>query len=187
MIVSRRLAARQPVDCPQTRMLHHLRAIHDGVTRVGFAGAALCVGTIAGSFWYEVVSRYFFNAPTTWAYDLASFVLCPMIFLAIPAMAQRNAHIVVSYLVDGMPEEGRAWLRRGVLIAAALICLICAWITGAETWRQYARGVETITAVPISKWWVSIFIPYGLLGSGLHFLRQFLGDAPLPFAEGEAT
>ena len=58
-----------------------------------------------------------------------------------------------------------------------MICLICAWITGAETWRQYVRGVETITAVPILKWWVSIFIPYGLLGCGLYFLRQFFGDA----------
>ncbi len=166
-------------------MFDHLRSLHDAITRIGFAGAAACVAVIAGSFWYEVISRYFFNAPTTWAYDLASFVLCPMIFLAIPAMAQRNAHIVVAYLTDGLPERSRATVRQAVLLTAAVTCLICAWITGAETWRQYVRGVETITTVPILKWWVSIFIPYGLLGSGLYFLRQFFGDAPLPFNDGE--
>jgi hypothetical protein len=40
------------------------------------------------------------------------------------------------------------------------------------------RGVETITAVPIPKWWVSVFIPYGLLNSGLYFLRQLAGPVP---------
>jgi len=168
-------------------MFGYLRIVHDAITRIGFAGAAVCVGVIAGCFWYEVISRYFFNAPTTWAYDLASFLLCPMIFLAIPAMAQRNAHIVVAYITDGLHERNRATVRRAVLLAAALTCLICAWITGAETWRQYVRGVETITAVPILKWWVSIFIAYGLLGSGLYFLRQFFGEVPLPFDEGETA
>ena len=46
------------------------------------------------------------------------------------------------------------------------------WITGTETWRQYAQGVWTLSALPIPKWWVSILIPYGMLSSALHFLRQ---------------
>jgi hypothetical protein len=46
------------------------------------------------------------------------------------------------------------------------------------------RGVETITAVPIQKWWVSVFIPYGLLNSGVYFLRQlFVPVAAAPIAQ----
>ena len=30
----------------------------------------------------------------------------------------------------------------------------------------------TLSALPIPKWWVSILIPYGMLSSALHFLRQ---------------
>ena len=72
-----------------------------------------------------------------------------------------------------------------VTVIAALVCLMCAWITGAETWRQYVLGVETITAFPISKWWVSIFIPYGLLNSGIHFLRQYWRGDDLPARSGD--
>jgi hypothetical protein len=60
------------------------------------------VAIITGSFAYEVVARYFFAAPTSWAYDLSSYALCPMIFLAIPAMTQQRAHIAVAYLVEGL-------------------------------------------------------------------------------------
>lgn len=162
-----------------------LYRIHDRITVAGLAGGAASVALIAGCFWYEVVARYFFNAPTSWAYDVASFALCPTIFLSVPEMTRRNAHVVVSYLVDGMPDHIRAPLSKLLLLACAVICLVAAWITGAETWRQYVRGVETITAIPILKWWVSIFIPYGLLNTSLHFWRQLAGVAPtIPIEQG---
>jgi C4-dicarboxylate transporter DctQ subunit len=158
--------------------VNRLARIHDVITTTGFAGGAASVALIAAAFWYEVVARYFFNAPTSWAYDVASFLLCPTIFLSIPEMTRRNAHVVVSYLADALPARTRGPLIFGVVLTAAAICLAAAWITGAETWRQYVRGVETITAVPISKWWVSIFIPYGLLSSGLYFIRHLAAPPP---------
>ena len=165
--------------------MDRLYRLHDRITSVGFAGGAASVALIAACFWYEVIARYFFNAPTTWAYDVASFALCPTIFLSVPEMTRRNAHVVVSYLVDAMSLRVRVPLTRVLLLAGAVVCLMCAWITGAETWRQYALGVETITALPVSKWWVSIFITYGLLNSSLHFLRQFFGAAPtVPVEQG---
>jgi TRAP-type C4-dicarboxylate transport system permease small subunit len=162
-------------------MLGAFGRLHDAVTAASFAAAAACVAVITGSFAYEVVARYFFGAPTSWAYDLSSYALCPMIFLAIPAMTQQRAHIAVAYLVEGLPSVSRHRAGLAVAIVAMLVCFFAAWITGAETWRQYANGVETISANPISKWWVSIFIPYGLLSSALYFMRQgFSGTGALP-------
>jgi TRAP-type C4-dicarboxylate transport system permease small subunit len=82
-----------------------------------------------------------------------------MIFLSIPAMTQQRAHIAVSYLIEGLPEGARRRSALAVTLIAAVVCLIAAWITGAETWRQYVSDTQTISASPISKWWVSIFIP----------------------------
>jgi len=164
-------------------MLRRLCRIHDNLTAAGFAGAAASVAVITGSFWYEVAARYFFSAPTSWAYDVASYALCPMIFLSMPEMTRRGAHIAVSYLADGLPQPYRNSLAYVVLLAAALICLIGAWISGAETWRQYIREIETISAFPIPKWWVSVFIPYGMLSSSLYFWRQLAGEAPPTVAE----
>jgi TRAP-type C4-dicarboxylate transport system permease small subunit len=165
-------------------MLHRLGKIHDTVTTVGFAGGAACVGMIIVAFWYEVTARYFFNAPTMWSHEVASYLLCPLVFLSIPAMTQRSTHISISFLMDAAPPRYRAPIANAVLLVAGMICLFAAWITGAETWRQYLRGVETIAAIPIPKWWISVFIPYGLLSSGLHFLRLFVGGVlPRPSAE----
>ena len=58
------------------------------------------------------------------------------------------------------PERARS-LAIGIGLLATTACLTAAWITGSETWRQYVQGVSTISALPIPKWWVSIFIPYG--------------------------
>lgn len=158
--------------------MNWLLRLHDRITAVGFAGAAASVGLITLAFWYEVTARYFFNAPTSWAYDAASFLLCPAVFLAVPEMTRRNSHVVISLFVDSLPPDARGILIRLLFLTSAIVCLICAWITGAETWRQYVRGVETITAIPIQKWWVSVFIPYGLFNSALYFLRLAAGPVP---------
>ena len=73
-ILNRRSADRAPASSGSTRRERECSTICAACMtrspRIGFAGAAACVAVIAGSFWYEVISRYFFNAPTSWAYDL---------------------------------------------------------------------------------------------------------------------
>jgi len=157
----------------------YLRALHDRITAIGFAGAALSVGVITVSFWYEVVARYFLAAPTVWAYAVASYALCPMIFLAMPEMTRRGAQIVIDYLLDTLPLKYRRPIGWTVTLATALVCLMGAWITGAETWRQYLQGIETVLAFAVPKWWVSIFVPYGLLSSAIYFFRRLIEASPV--------
>ncbi len=166
-------------------ILDQLRRSHDRLTDIGFAGSAAFVGVITVSFWYEVVARYFFSAPTIWAYDIASYSLCPMIFLAMPALTRRGAHITLAYLTDNAPARLRWFLRRLILIAAVVVCLLCAWITGAETHRQIVRDVLTITAFPLPKWWISIFIPYGMFSSAVYFFRTLCGEEASDAPAGE--
>lgn len=63
-------------------LLHAAAALHDRVTIAGFRAAAALLGLIAVSFCYEVALRYLFNAPTSWANALVSYLLCAAIFLA---------------------------------------------------------------------------------------------------------
>ena len=119
----------------------------------------------------------FLAAPTVWAYAVASYALCPMIFLAMPEMTRRGAHIAIEYLLDALPAKYRRPLGWTVTLATALVCLMGAWITGAETWRQYAQGIETVLAFAVPKWWVSIFVPYGLLSSAIYFFRRLVRGA----------
>ncbi len=47
-----------------------LASIQDALSRVGFALAACVLAFISAAYCYEVISRYFFNAPTIWASPL---------------------------------------------------------------------------------------------------------------------
>jgi TRAP-type C4-dicarboxylate transport system permease small subunit len=154
-----------------------LADLHDALTSASFATAACVLGGIAASFCYEVTARYFFSAPTSWANAFVSYLLCAAIFLAVPELTRRRAHVAINLLLDRLSPPNARALNRLISTAGAAACLLATWISANATLEQIGLGIETISAYPIPKWWVSIFIPYGMLSSGLYFMRHLLGDA----------
>ena len=157
-------------------LLRKLGDLHDAVTSASFAGAAAVLAAIAVSFCYEVAARYFFAAPTSWANAFVSYFLCAAIFLAVPELTRRRAHVAINLLLDRLGPDHAVMLNRLIRAAGAAACLLAAWFTGNATLDQFWLGVDTISAYPVPKWWVSIFIPYGMLSSGLYFLRDLISD-----------
>jgi len=159
-------------------VLRRLASIQDKLSRTGFILAACILAFISVAYCYEVVSRYFFNAPTIWASPLVSYALCLTIFLALPDLARRGLQISIdlheAWASPGLIES----LLRLTRLAAGICCLAAAWITAQQTWSEYSLGVLTNTYMPIPKWWLFVFIPYGLLSAGIYFLRQACGEAP---------
>jgi TRAP-type C4-dicarboxylate transport system permease small subunit len=153
-----------------------LADLHDVLTSASFAAAAMVLGGIAFSFCYEVAARYFFDAPTSWANAFVSYLLCAAIFLAVPELTRRHAHVAISLLLDRLALDQAAALSRLISLAGAAACLLAAWFTANATFDQFHQGIDTISAYPVPKWCVSIFIPYGMLSSGLYFLRQLVSE-----------
>jgi TRAP-type C4-dicarboxylate transport system permease small subunit len=153
-------------------MLRRLCQLHDRVTMAGFVLAAALVGVIAAIFCWEVVVRYFLGAPTAWTYDVGCYLLAAVIFLSIPQMTRRGAHIHVNLFGERMGPGALRLVRLLIGVLAVTACLAATWITGSETWRQIEQDVWTLSALPIPKWWVSMLMPYGFASSALYFLRQ---------------
>src|SRR5438132_8742268 len=159
-------------------MIRRLAVIHDFLSRAGLILAACILAFISAAYCYEVVSRYFFNAPTIWASPLVSYGLCLTIFLALPDLARRGLQVSIDlHEAWASPAQIEALLRLTRFLAG-IICLAAAWITGQQAWSEYSVGVLTNTYVPIPKWWLFVFIPYGFLSGGVYFLRQAFGEAP---------
>ncbi len=157
-----------------------LRAGHDAVTVVSFRAAAVVLAIITGGFCFEVVARYFFDAPTGWASDLAAYAVCWIIFLAAPELTRRGMHVSIGLLNERASPRQTRILGAIVRTLAASACLFAAWFSGSATWSQFQQGISTISTYPVPKWWVSIVIPYGFLGAGLYFVRQLMGEHPAP-------
>jgi C4-dicarboxylate transporter DctQ subunit len=169
----------------RTGWLSRLGAAHDALTRFSFGLSALLLAVIVCSYCYEIVSRYVFNAPTSWASPLVSYALAAMIFLAMPQLTRLASHISINVLTDSAPPPLAAVLRVLVRVLAAAACLFAAWFCADETLRQYSQDIWTSPPFALPKWTISIFVPYGMLSSGLYFLRQLWADAPLPVGAGD--
>lgn len=158
--------------------LHGLASVQDWLSRAGFVLASCILAFISGAYCYEVVSRYFFNAPTIWASPLVSYGLCLTIFLALPDLSRRGLHVSIDLHEAWVTPALVAILLRMTRLMAGICCLAAAWITAEQTWSEYGAGVWTNSYVPIPKWWLFVFIPYGLLSGGIYFLRQAAGETP---------
>jgi len=159
-------------------VLRNLAVVQDWLSRAGFVVAACILAFISAAYCYEVVSRYFFNAPTVWASPLVSYALCLTIFLALPDLSRRGLQISIDLHEAWASPAFITALLRLTRLVAGICCLAAASITADQAWSEYAGGVWTNSYLPIPKWWLFVFIPYGLLSGGIYFLRQAAGEAP---------
>ena len=165
-------------------LLPSLGAAHDAVTRFSFDIAVACLAIIIVAFCFEVVARYVFGSPTTWALAVSSYLLLAMIFLALPEMTRTSSHVAITMLIDKLPTGAANVLRTTIHVLGIVGSAVAAWITTDEAIAHFVGDIWTIQSFPIPKWMVSGMIPYGFASAGLYFLRQAIGDPSLPKPEG---
>ncbi|SLN13028.1 TRAP transporter small permease [Oceanibacterium hippocampi] len=158
-------------------MIRAVLRAHDTLTEWGTLLGAAALGAIALGYIFEVTSRYFFNSPTTWASDLSAYMLCVGTFLLVPRLARTHSHIAIEFLQESLGPRSRRLSRLFVYCISFLVCLIGAWISLNENFRQFDRGLMTLAANPIPKWWISVFITYGFASTALYFLRHLVSQA----------
>lgn len=84
---------------PSSALLSAIKIIDKFTDWTGTIVAFLCV-PLVGAVAYEVVSRYVFNAPTTWAYD-TTYMLYGSIFMLGAAYAlHKGAHVRTDFFWD---------------------------------------------------------------------------------------
>ena len=144
----------------------------DLVTAVMAAGATVALIGIVFSYCFEVVARYGLNAPTVWASDTVTYLLSASIFLMVPYVAKQGRHVAITILPDALAPRPRAALLTFADLAGFVASASVAWITLAESLRQFGAGTSTLALMPIPKWWISLPIGLGFALAALQFLRR---------------
>ena len=95
----------------------------EGITRsTGYLAALVVIPLTLGTC-YEVFARYFFGAPTIWAFELG-YTLMGVHFLLGGALAlQRRAHIRIDLIYDRLSLRKKAALDLILYTALILPCL----------------------------------------------------------------
>lgn len=133
---------------------------------------------------YEVLARYFFNAPTIWAAELSQLLLIWGTFLAMSYALRKRQHIRIEILVDRLGPGVQRAFEGFALVFIAVLSLIVVWYGWQIAWDSLVRGRSTGTMLNIPNWWTEMVIP---LGFGLLFLqclvelrRLLVRDDPRP-------
>ena len=159
---------------PTRGLLRH----HDLVTFAGFVAGSAALGLIVAIFSYEVFMRYALAAPTTWSSDAVSFLLLISVFLVSPWLAREGGHVAVTLLPDMLPKRPSQLLLRAGYLAGAVVCFWAGYISIGEVALLFDRGTMTLSSFRVPKWILTALITYGLINTGLYFLRLvFAGPA----------
>ena len=137
------------------------------------SGAAL--GIIVFCYCFEVAARYFFNSPTIWAHDIATSLLCVVIFFAAPEITKSSGHISISFLQEAISKKSKIIIVKVIQLISFAACSIGCIVNFTQNIHQFRNGIKTMGTIIMPKWWISIFITLGLAVTALIFLQQFLG------------
>ncbi|UTD56356.1 TRAP transporter small permease [Halomonas sp. MS1] len=147
-----------------------LTKIINVLTRVCFFMASLALGLIVIVFCIEIVMRYFFAAPTSWATDTVTFLFCASLMLALPEVTREDGHIAVSILLDFSSEKISNTMRLIIYGMTFLVVSYVTYISAIEFFRLYQTGINTLGSFRIPKWCVFLFIPLGFILSALQIV-----------------
>ena len=109
--------------------------------------AAWLVVPMVLSLVYEVVSRYFFNMPTAWAYDMTFILYGTFFMLGAPYTLMKKGHIRTDSLYAGWSPR-----RQGLTDAVCYLVfffpsiVIFSWLGWEYFWKSFEQGERFVTS-----------------------------------------
>jgi TRAP-type mannitol/chloroaromatic compound transport system permease small subunit len=117
---------------------------------------------------FEVVSRYVFNKPTIWAWDVNVQLMLLLLMMGISEAYKRDAHVRVDVITGLLSERQNAWINVAmspVFFFITVVLVVTCWLYFLDS---YQRGEEASTLFAPPLWPIKFFMP---LGSALLLLQ----------------
>lgn len=165
-------------------MLDFIDRVDRAVVRIGNGASLLYFGIVAIAF-FEVVTRYAFNSPTSWVHETTTFVvgLC-LVYGGVHCYAA-DRHIAMSFIRDRFGPRGR-WIldfigHNVILIFFALMTIgaydsaFDAFIRPDGSFHMQTSGTGLDTPFPaIGKGFLLVCCGLLVVLGALHYVRHLL-------------
>ena len=148
----------------------------DGLSDLCGRLAAVLFVLIGVMITYEVVMRYAFFAPTSWAEEMSRFFQIWAVYIAAAFILRHRHLIVITVVVDRLPRGGRLAAELFALAWIAVFSAVALWYGVVTVVESIAVGRNTSTMLSVPQWMTEIAIP---LGFGLLLLQCLLEAARL--------
>ncbi len=135
---------------------------------------------IGGMLAWEVVMRYFFNAPTIWAEELSRLTQVWATWLAAAYLLKTRRLIAVGLVFAHLPPFGRRLVEAFNLLVIAAFSAIGLYYSLRILADTIALGRRTATMLDLPLWLLQAAVPVGLalllLQCVVEWVRVLRGD-----------
>ena len=138
-------------------------AVTRAVNRVFALAASLLVATIVVVIVREVVLRYGFNAPSTWALDAARYLLLFAFFLALAPALESGHHVHVDLFDPLVPPAWRRLQRISGWVLVVFFGAVLFWYVLDVTIDAFETDEFSFAVVPIKLKYLYWIGPIGTL------------------------
>ena len=96
---------------------------------------------LTGAMVYEVVARYFFTAPTVWAYDISRMLYGAMFVLGAAYVLSRGLHIRSDFLYRRWSVNTQGWVDTVLYVTCFFPAMaILLWVSQDWAWASLTRA-----------------------------------------------
>ena len=146
-------------------MLKLERAIDALNEKIGVATAFLALPLVAVVV-YEVLMRYCFDAPTSWGFELTTFIYGAHFMLGFAYCHKHDGHVAIDVFEAKLPHKPRTILRiiTNLAIFIPVVGMFSVWSIkyAATSWGQWERASSS-WGPPIYPWKTIMAIGFVLL------------------------
>lgn len=128
-------------------------------------GGSLLVAMALITF-FNVLSRYLFGNPLSWAEETATYLFVWLVMLGAALALKTREHFMIEYFIDRFPGRSQGVARvcvAGLVVVACVIVFVNGLIYLSWGWNAVSPAMEISRAIPYSA--VAV-------GGGLMLLRS---------------
>lgn len=136
--------------------------------------ADLSVAILVLAMIYEVAARYFFHAPTEWAFDIAYMCSGALFLFGVAWALKEDSHIRIVVIQQKLPIRLNAAIEAfffGIVLMPLFAFIF--WVSAKKSWLAFIKNeVEAVSPWAPKMWPFYTIISIGLAALTLQLLAQ---------------
>ncbi|MEO3413144.1 TRAP transporter small permease [Roseovarius sp. CAU 1744] len=132
---------------------------------------------------FEVVARYFFNAPTIWVEEVARLLFVWSVFGGAAFLFQDGAHISVTIVTDNLGRPAQRFFYLISLLFVAVCAGVTLYASAPILVSSLSSGKTTGSMLDLPAWPFDLALPVAMLLVVVRTVAEFvkcLGGGGLP-------
>lgn len=151
----------------------YARAI-TGLNRMLFTLSATLMAIIVPVMMFEVVSRYVFNAPTTWGMELAILLFGPYFLLGGPYLLHLGGHVNLDLFHRRLAPKARRIMDGFHFIIIIMFCMILLYYAWPLAMQSFEYRETSFSAWNPPVWPYKFAVPAAVLLLALQSLAELM-------------